>query len=169
MLLLLLQVFGTGPWHRVAKSLVTPDGLLQFGFLLLVAVLPASLPMTLVGGFIAARVTSKQTHPHTLWYWIARGCAVGFGLGALGSILWFGVTDATYIWNATWDGPPPGMMGPGRRETLGFVWFTALVGGLAGTLVGGAVATYCWRATRWLPPNNALQLTKPAQATELRS
>jgi hypothetical protein len=141
---------------------MTSNGLLEFGLILVVAVLPASLPMTLVGALIAARVTARQRHRNPLRYWIVRSCASGFALGALGSVLWFGGINASYMWGAGWDVAPAGMMGPGRREMLAFVSIAAFAGGVAGTLVGGAVGTYCWRVTRQLPPNDEMQLTSPA-------
>jgi len=158
-LLLLIQVFGNRPWDGVVPWYVMPKAFVGFVFLLIVGVLPASLPMTLVGGYIAARLVRKQQHRHSLGRWIARGCGCGFVFGALGSALWFGGMNGFYIWNAGWDAPSTGMLGPGKREMLEFVSFMASVGGLAGAVVGGAVGTYCWRATRSLPPNPPLNLT----------
>jgi hypothetical protein len=159
-LLLLLYAFDQGPWHRVIRALTTKAGFLEFGFLLFVAVLPASLPMTIVGGWLAARLMARQ-QDRRLGSWIVRGCAAGFCLGALGSALWFGGINASYMWDASWNDPPAGWVGDGRREMLAFILKMASVGGIAGIPVGCIVAAFCWRITRELPPNDALQLTRP--------
>ena len=161
-LLLVVHAFDQGPWHRIILGFISSTGLLEFGFLLVVAVLPASLPMTIVGGGIAARVVARQQHRRPLRFWVPPACAAGFGLAVLGSALWFGGINATYMWNASWTGPPAGMLGPSRREMAAFVLTMGLVGGIVGMLVGGVVGMFCWYTTRELPPNDALQLTSGA-------
>src|SRR4030095_6097891 len=86
-------------------------GFAAFVGLLIVAVLPASLPMTLLGGYIASRLVAKQQFRQSFGLWVTRGAGCGLVLGALGSALWFG-SSAIYLWNAGWNTPPSGMMGP---------------------------------------------------------
>jgi hypothetical protein len=156
--LLLLIPAGKGGSLR---WLATADGLTEFAAILLVAVLPASLPMTFVGAWGAARIAARQRYRRPLSYWLLGASTVGSVLGAIGAALWFGAINATYFWDLTWSGPPPGMIGANRWEMLAFLSFMALVGGAAGAFVGAMVGLFCWRSTATLP-NDALQLTSGA-------
>jgi hypothetical protein len=162
LLLLLLQVVTEKSWQGAIRALLHPQGVLSFGIILVAAVLPASLPMTLVGACIATRMVSTQRYSRSIWFWISFGIAAGLLLGALGSALWFGGGNAIDIWNASWNAPPAGQIGISRQELLRLVWEMALLGGLSGALVGGVVGVFCWRSTRKLPPNQPLN---PAGAT----
>lgn len=161
-LLLLLLSVAEQSWQAAIGALLHPQGVLSFGIILVAAVLPASLPMILVGACIAARLVSKQRYPRSIWFWISFSIAAGFLLGALGSGLWFGGGNATDIWNASWNAPPAGKMGiehvggMSRQELLRLVLKMALLGGLSGSFVGGFVGVFCWRSTRKLPPNQPL-------------
>ena len=132
-IVLLLLVYGS-PGAAIA-SLGTRNGAATFAFLLVVAVLPASLPMTLVGAYLARRATSRPEAPRSLAFWLARGCGLGFGLGALGAALWFGGINASSWWVGR---TIPEVIGPGGWELLAVVLWMALVGGAAGACVGAA-------------------------------
>jgi hypothetical protein len=151
------------------QGLTTWRAFADFGGLLILAVLPVSLPMLLIGAWRAARVTSREQTRRPLRFWLSRASAAGFLLAAIGGAIWYGGVNAGYIWNASWDAAPPGWIGPDRAGMLSFVLGMACVSGLAGAAVGATVGVFCWHVTRGLPPNKALQLTKPAQAMELRS
>lgn len=159
---LLLFVVGAGgePGPHALASLLTWHGLLEFLSFLLVAVLPASFPMTLVGAWLAARAAARQQHRQTLRFWLFRAFGAGAALASLGSLLWFGGINASYMWDASWSGPPPGMLGPGRGEDLAFIAFMSGLGGVAGACVGGVVGLFCWQATRGLPQKDASELTR---------
>ena len=116
-----------------------------------IVVLPASLPMAIVGGVLAALVVRVTRLEWSLWSCAATGAACGAALGALGCVLWFGAINF----------PDPG--------TLQFLLAIGPVGGIAGTPVGAAVGTYVWWVSRRVPPNKQMQLTRPAQAMEPRS
>jgi hypothetical protein len=151
------------------QSLTTRQGLADFGGLLILAVLPVSVPMLLVGAWKAARVTTRIGTRRPLRFWLVRSSAAGFLLAAVGGLVWYGGMNAVYIWRASWDAAPPGWIGPNRTGMLSFVLAMTCFTGLTGGGVGALVGVFCWYATRRLPPNNALQLTKPAQAMKLRS
>ena len=139
------------------QRLTTWQGLAEFGGLLIIAVFPLSLPMLLVGAWSAARIVSRQSTRRPLRFWLVRSTTAGFLLAALGAVIWYGGMNAAYLWRATWDAAPPGVIGPGRSGTLSFMLFMMSVSGLAGGSVGALVGLFCWYATRRRPPNNALQ------------
>lgn len=127
-LLLAAQIIVDEPRVTVLHTLTTGNGLLNFLTVFVWAVLPATLPMTLVGGWLAATVL-KRGGSLTLRSWLGRGIGCGFILGASGAVLWFGA----------WNIGEPGMMS--------FLTFMASIGGIAGCIVGSAVAMYCWWTT----------------------
>ena len=106
---------------------------------LVTTISPASLPMAVLGGWIAYVVLRRDRGERSLRTWIGRGCAWGSGLGVLGVTLWFAV-DGTLKLADPWAGH----------------WLTlqqvTLIGAPAGIAVGSIVATYCWRLSRVAPP-----------------
>jgi hypothetical protein len=118
-----------GSWTALAHAVTTGTGALEFLTILMVVIVPASLPMTLLGGYLAARALARQPTRRPLRFWAIRGCALGFLLGAIGSGAWFGAINA------------------GEAGVLSFLLMMALVGGVAGSLVGSIVGAYCWRAS----------------------
>jgi hypothetical protein len=64
---------------------------------------------------------------------VAQGAARGFGLGAAGCVVWFGVINVS-------DGL--------SRDLFGFLGAVAFAGGVAGSIVGGLVGSYCWSLPR---------------------
>jgi hypothetical protein len=158
-LLLFLQVVAQESRQELLRSLQAPGGLAAFGFILIAYVLPATLPLTLVGGCIAARVAGKQQHRQPLRYWITRGCAYGLILGALGTAVLYGGSNEAYIWYASRSAAPTHMIGPSQQEMLYVVFIMGRLGGEVGLLVGVSVGLYCWHLVRRWPPNPPLNPT----------
>jgi hypothetical protein len=124
---------GSGAWlDSLRYTLTSVPGLVNAGALFLLIVLPASLPATLAGGWLAARAFGR-VGIQPLTKWLAGGAARGFGLGATGCALWFGGINAA-------DGL--------SRDVLVFVGFMALIGGVAGSVIGAVVGAYCWSLSR---------------------
>ena len=141
---LVLSLRGEMPLRTFLFDVVTPVGAANLLALFVLIILPASLPMTLVGAYIAAQAADrKETHPFR--FWLARGCGAGAGLGAIGSAIWFAAIN---IGNITDEGMAL------------FVCAMALTGALAGSLVGSVVGAYCWCLTRTAPPNNKMQQSR---------
>jgi hypothetical protein len=139
--------------ETVIHSLTTFQGLVNLLTVAIVVSLPISLVAGLAGGAFASRVVRSERGTRSLASWLTHGCCWGAAIGSVGPALWFGAAS----------------LGEPTMPLL--VAYMGAVGATAGCLVGGAVAIYCSRITVASvgPQNNALQLTKPAQAMELRS
>ena len=119
---------GSGPVVDGLKyQLLTGRGIVEAIAIFALVVLPASLPATLVGAYLAGRVVERK-NSYPLRIWVGRGVAYGFGLGAIGSATWFWAINAL-------DSAP---------GTLRVASIMGLLGGAAGIIVGGAVGRYCW-------------------------
>ena len=144
--LLLAEGFTEMTWQEFSH-VMTPHGFLNYVGDLYHFVLPATFPITLVGGCIAGWVVGRQQHPRPLKSWIGRCCFGGCALAAVGSVLSY--RDHIYAVKSAF----------GLTEMLKFISHISLVFGVAGTFVGAAVGTYCWYAIRELPPNPPLNPT----------
>ncbi|TAJ03404.1 MAG: hypothetical protein EPO68_17465 [Planctomycetota bacterium] len=129
LLLLVIQTVVDERRATIIHMFTTADGLCNFATILIFAVWPPSMPMTLVGGWLAANLLERSA-PRSLKSWLAKGVGWGSVLGASGAALWFGA------------------LGWGAPDVLKVLLLMASLGGFAGCIVGSAVATYCWRASR---------------------
>lgn len=116
-------------------SLTSHDGVSDFVAILALVIFPASLPMSVVGGFVAAVSLGRDGRGRSLRSWVTQGAGWGVGLGASGCLLWFGATNT----------PEPGR--------LPFLFVVAVIGACAGGGVGAVTGAYCWWTSRAVPPN----------------
>jgi hypothetical protein len=127
----LLLIAQSGSWRLAIATFTTKNGVANFAAILALVVVPASLPMTVVGGVIAARALAREPLSRRVRYWVTRGCAWGSLLGVVGSSAWFGAIN----------------FGESESGLVSFLLFMGLMGGLAGGIVGSIVGAYLWYAS----------------------
>ena len=103
---------------------------LQFAFAALLLSWGTSIPLGIVGGILAGIVLQRQRLPASVWVWVIRGIGVGSIMGALGA-----PATPVLFWGAS---ASPGL---GSMAVM-----YSMVGAVGGTLTGGLVAVWCYRA-----------------------